>query len=297
MPKGLVIELEPSIGNQDDEFKSKWYQRLQEFSFTLMNGIIEFSEKTVEETTTNIETALDSLKNSMQPNDFKEANEQLEENSTTRKRILKQNKQKKFYNLKYHREAPSRQANYGTEDPGNAPAETERRVKQYQRDFQQTRQQVPPKPLNKPWNSLFGNKNAEAKSDNSRIDARRDNSRTNARRNNSRTNARRDYSRPDARNSNGSDNHYDQEIRNLREEIATLKGNKEHAKQKNSFGVPSRSRRGDDEEATHSRDTRIMEAPELSDVMNFLNTTMKALIKFKDFFEQQQPTEETPSDM
>ena len=34
VPNGLVINLEPSIGNHDETFRAKWYQRFQEFSLT-----------------------------------------------------------------------------------------------------------------------------------------------------------------------------------------------------------------------------------------------------------------------
>ena len=41
IPNGLVIDLEPSIGNNDEAFRAKWYQRLEEFSLTLMKDIVE----------------------------------------------------------------------------------------------------------------------------------------------------------------------------------------------------------------------------------------------------------------
>ena len=50
----LVIDLEPSIGNHDEDFHSRWYPRLEEFSLTLMKDISEFCEKTENETATKI---------------------------------------------------------------------------------------------------------------------------------------------------------------------------------------------------------------------------------------------------
>ena len=41
IPNGLKIELEPSIGNHDEQFLSKWSERMQEFSLTLMKDIVE----------------------------------------------------------------------------------------------------------------------------------------------------------------------------------------------------------------------------------------------------------------
>ena len=45
IPKGLRIDLEPSIGNNDDQFCEKWYNRLEEFSVTLIRDIIEYKWK------------------------------------------------------------------------------------------------------------------------------------------------------------------------------------------------------------------------------------------------------------
>ena len=45
IPKGLKLELEPTIGNHNQEFLDTWYSYLQEFSLTLMKGIISFVTK------------------------------------------------------------------------------------------------------------------------------------------------------------------------------------------------------------------------------------------------------------
>ena len=45
IPKGLRIDILPTIGNNDDAFCAKWFDTLQGVSITLMNQIIEYSEK------------------------------------------------------------------------------------------------------------------------------------------------------------------------------------------------------------------------------------------------------------
>ena len=45
IPYGLHITLKLSIGNVDDAFNTKWYERLNNFSLTLMEDNIEHSQK------------------------------------------------------------------------------------------------------------------------------------------------------------------------------------------------------------------------------------------------------------
>ena len=41
IPNGLKLPLEPSIGNHDDDFVNKWYEKLEKFSRELMQDVIE----------------------------------------------------------------------------------------------------------------------------------------------------------------------------------------------------------------------------------------------------------------
>ena len=45
IPNGLNRQLEPTIGNHDQEFLDNWYQKLNKFSFELMGDIVKFCEK------------------------------------------------------------------------------------------------------------------------------------------------------------------------------------------------------------------------------------------------------------
>ena len=51
---GLRITLEPYIGNIDDEFNTKYYERLNGSSLTLMEDVIVFCNKTVENVSSEI---------------------------------------------------------------------------------------------------------------------------------------------------------------------------------------------------------------------------------------------------
>ena len=281
VPHGLVINLEPSIGNHDEAFRSKWYQRLQEFSFTLMKDIIEYSTTVTEETFSKISTEHESLKKSLKPDDYKEVNEALQQNSINRKRILKQNKQKKFHHLKYHRTMPTRQANYATKDLARTATETRPRTYEHPSGNWQTQQQGSRQPLSKPWSSLF--------------------------KNNSRTNVRQEISRTDQRNYDRTYKNAEQhpaessettqkQIQDLRNEISALKTAKtSNETPKNVPGVSSWRRNNGKKEQT--QDLKKKEAPDVSQIMTFLHTTMQTLTEFKSYFEEQQHIRQTLSGM
>ena len=62
IPNGLKCFVEPSIGNRDEEFLNEWHGILNECSKKLMNLTIDYSGKTKENTTTQINTLTNELK-------------------------------------------------------------------------------------------------------------------------------------------------------------------------------------------------------------------------------------------
>ena len=46
IPKGLKLELEPTIGNFDQKFIDKWFSKLKDYSFDLMKVIIKICDMT-----------------------------------------------------------------------------------------------------------------------------------------------------------------------------------------------------------------------------------------------------------
>lgn len=66
VPNGLHITLKLSIGNFDDEFNMKRYERLTDFSLTLKKNIIAFCDKTVEEVSSEISTTESELNKKLQ---------------------------------------------------------------------------------------------------------------------------------------------------------------------------------------------------------------------------------------
>ena len=70
IPKGLNIELEPTIGNFDREFVDEWYSKLKGFSLILMKDITTYCEKTIKSTNESIRNTEATLRNLTQSQEF-----------------------------------------------------------------------------------------------------------------------------------------------------------------------------------------------------------------------------------
>ena len=92
----MKLELKPSIGNHDQEFSDMWYSNLQQFSRTLMKGIVKFCDKTISETAAHINSTGKALKENMEKVEFQKIKETISINEQATKRVLKQRKFKKF---------------------------------------------------------------------------------------------------------------------------------------------------------------------------------------------------------
>ena len=111
VPLGLAVQVEPTIGNHDEEFLNKWYEKLNGFSFELMKDIIEFCKSTSTDVSGKIKELDASIKSQVQPSKYKQITKALQENQDIRRRNLQQRKSKKFNRLKYkpnHQTAPPR---------------------------------------------------------------------------------------------------------------------------------------------------------------------------------------------
>jgi hypothetical protein len=106
IPNGLKLQLEPSIGNHNDEFVNKWYEKLEKFSRELMQDVIEECNTTLTSVNTEITTLEGNLRNQTEETQFAEIKKAITANHEMRKRTLQQTKNKKFYALKYNHRTP-----------------------------------------------------------------------------------------------------------------------------------------------------------------------------------------------
>ena len=93
--------LGPTIGNHDQNFLDNWYSKLKQFLLSLMKDIIQFYDKTMDATTTEISTTETSLKSNTNLEQFKMIQSEIKNNEAAARKILQQRKLKKFNTLKY----------------------------------------------------------------------------------------------------------------------------------------------------------------------------------------------------
>ena len=93
--------LGPTIGNRDQNFLDNWYSKLKQFLLSLMKDIIQFYDKTMDATTTEISTTETSLKSNTNQEQFKMIQSEIKNNEAAARKILQQRKLKKFNTLKY----------------------------------------------------------------------------------------------------------------------------------------------------------------------------------------------------
>ena len=149
IPKGLRIDLEPSIGNTDETFCEKWYKRLHEFSIILMKDVIEHSEAVETATAAKITTDTADLKKTLPLEDQKEVFDQMTESGSKRRQRLALTKKKKLTYLRYNRperdnerrdnpRRPERQRNTEHREPRYADRRSDNHARR-DRDFRPNR--------------------------------------------------------------------------------------------------------------------------------------------------------------
>ena len=106
IPNGLRLELEPSIGNHDEDFLKNWYSKLEEYSKNFMKDVLAFCEKTNEETDANITEVNTELQTAVEKEQYDNVQETVIKNNTLRSHELQRRKNKKFSALKYKKESP-----------------------------------------------------------------------------------------------------------------------------------------------------------------------------------------------
>ena len=117
IPKGLCIQLEPTIGNFDQEFVKNWYEKLNKFSIELMKDIVGFCKTTKTEVTEQIKTKEALIQNKSSQEKYNNISNAIKENQELRVRRLTYQKNKKFNRLKY---PDNQRQNF--ERQGRAPA-------------------------------------------------------------------------------------------------------------------------------------------------------------------------------
>ena len=106
IPNGLKLELEPTIGNHNEEFLSCWYNKLQSFSKEFMKNIISFYVKTSSALTDDINKTENELTTLLEKKTYEEVKQTLDKNQNIHDRSFRHRKQKKFHQLKFKPKQP-----------------------------------------------------------------------------------------------------------------------------------------------------------------------------------------------
>ena len=101
IPDGLRINVEPTIGNHDDDFLSIWYNKLEGFSVELMQEIVKFCDKILAQTKKNIKATDTTLKRIAPREEYHNIQVLIAKNVEKNKRSLNQRKTGKFNKIKY----------------------------------------------------------------------------------------------------------------------------------------------------------------------------------------------------
>ena len=101
VPKGLELNLEPTIGIYDQEFIDNWYSILKDFPLIVMKQIVTYCKKTKEKTQTSITEIEATLKQQLKKDDYAGILNITKVNETVKRQILHKRKFKKFNTLKY----------------------------------------------------------------------------------------------------------------------------------------------------------------------------------------------------
>ena len=113
-PKDLKLELQPTIGNYDQEFVDMWCSKLKTFSLTLMKGIVAHCDKTNVKAEDNIKDAETHLKNVTEKEEYQSIEKTIKNNEANTKHLLKQRKLKKFNYLKYKQNSRTKETTQPT---------------------------------------------------------------------------------------------------------------------------------------------------------------------------------------
>ena len=109
VPKSLKLELEPTIGNYDQEFVDTWYSKLKTFSLTLMKDIVSCCDKTIVKTEDNIKDTETYLKHIIEREEYQSIEKTIKTNEANTKQLLQQRKLKKFNYLKYKQNSTAKE--------------------------------------------------------------------------------------------------------------------------------------------------------------------------------------------
>ena len=108
-PNGLKINLEPTIGNQNEEFVNQWYKIQDDCPKQLMKMTIKFCETTIKETEHEIKEVDSKLQSNLSSTEYSNIKELVSKNQELTIQQLRRKKIRKYRQLKYDEQIPEKQ--------------------------------------------------------------------------------------------------------------------------------------------------------------------------------------------
>ena len=108
-PNGLKINLEPTIGNQNEEFVNQWYKIQDDCAKQLMKMTIKFCETTIKETEHEIKEIDSKLQSNLRSTEYNNIKGQVSKNQEVTIQQLRRKKTRKYRQLKYGEQTPEKQ--------------------------------------------------------------------------------------------------------------------------------------------------------------------------------------------
>ena len=100
-PNGLKINLEPTMGNQNEKFVKHWYKIQDEWTKKLIKMTIKFCETTVKETEREIKEIGSKLQSNLPTTKYSTIKKQVSKNQELTIQQLRRKKTHKYCQLKY----------------------------------------------------------------------------------------------------------------------------------------------------------------------------------------------------
>ena len=108
-PNGLKTNLEPTIGNQNEEFVNQWYKIQDDIAKQLMKITIKFCEITIKETEHEIKEIDSKLQSNLRSIEYSNIKGQVSKNQEVTIQQLRRQKTRKYRLLKYGEQIPEKQ--------------------------------------------------------------------------------------------------------------------------------------------------------------------------------------------
>ena len=172
-PNGLKINLEPTIGNQNEEFVNQWYKIQDNCAKQLMKRTIKFCETTIKETEHEIKEIDSKLQSNLRSTEYNNIKEQVSKNQEVTIQQLRRKKTRKYRQLKYGEQIPekqtrnssvkSSQANQEENNSNNSQYNTKRTYAAALRSNRPTEQQNQTEIKNQQHDEIINNHNQHAR--------------------------------------------------------------------------------------------------------------------------------------